>query len=70
MPDLRRVLSELGFKAVDIPLWSKRTRNKREDYSLYYFDSLVPLALDAFSDEMDVLEYEVPAWCKQRQSSE
>ena len=68
--DLCTVLSQLGLKAVDILSWSNRTRNKREDYPLYYSDSLVPLALDAFSDEMDVLKYEIPTWCERRHSSD
>ena len=64
--DLRATLSALDLAADDIPPWSEKTRNKLGHYSHYYSDALVPHAVEAFRNEMDQLNYEVPAWCERR----
>ena len=68
--DLRATFSALDLAADDIPPWSETTRKKLDHYSHYYSDALVPLALEAFGDEMDQLNYKVPSWCERRLAAE
>ena len=64
--DLCATFSALDLAADDIPPWSERTGKKLDHYSHYYSDALVPLALEAFGNEMDQLNYKVPSWCERR----
>ena len=59
--DLNSVLEAMGVDSVHVPKWEKRTKNKLDDYTRYYPDSLIPFALDILKNEMSVLKYEAPA---------
>ncbi|MDA9981488.1 hypothetical protein N9H39_01850 [Gammaproteobacteria bacterium] len=58
--DLTSTLKKMNLGEHRIPGRKKWTTNKLPDYTQYYSKSLIPLVLDVYRYEMNMLNYEIP----------